>query len=406
MTDLAPVQEQSRIKSLDVVRGFALLGILPVNAAFFAAPLQAGQNPLLAPLAIDASTLWSWWTVHVLFEGKMITLFSMLFGASIFLVGGERCDRDRARVLQRRLAWLALFGALHGALIWYGDILLVYALTGFLVMLSRSWRPHTLFVAGGVLFAVSTLTYSGMGAALQYAPPEALEEMRATMWSLPDAEIQRIIAAYQAGALSATQENFNRWLAFIGYTPMFILRAAGLMLIGLGLFKTGFFSGRYSYRTYLLIGLAGAVALGLVAWQAWINWRLRFDFIHMMSAGTFANMALSPLISLLYASLMIALVKAGGVRLVTEPLAAVGRMAFTNYIAQSLIMTSIFYGGRGFGLWGEVDRPTLWAIVLAVWALQLIWSPLWLSRFRMGPLEWLWRRLSYARPVSMARAAA
>jgi uncharacterized protein len=81
-------------------------------------------------------------------------------------------------------------------------------------------------------------------------------------------------------------------------------------------------------------------------------------------------------------------------------------MAFTNYIAQSLIMTAIFYGGRGFGLWGQVDRPTLWLIVLAVWAVQLIWSPLWLSKFKMGPLEWLWRRLSYARPLAMARAAA
>ena len=104
MTDLAPVQEQSRIKSLDVVRGFALLGILPVNAAFFAAPFQAAQNPLLAPIAIDASSLWSWLVMHVLFEFKMITLFSMLFGASIYLVGGERSDKGRGAVLHRRHA--------------------------------------------------------------------------------------------------------------------------------------------------------------------------------------------------------------------------------------------------------------------------------------------------------------
>jgi uncharacterized protein len=98
------------------------------------------------------------------------------------------------------------------------------------------------------------------------------------------------------------------------------------------------------------------------------------------------------------------LVKAGA-DIITSPLAAVGRMAFTNYIFQSLIMTTIFWGGRGFGLFGEVDRPTLWAIVLGVWALQLIWSPLWLSRFEMGPLEWVWRRLSYGRRLSIVRAA-
>jgi uncharacterized protein len=406
MTDLAPVQEQSRIKSLDVVRGFALLGILAVNAAFFAAPFQAAQNPLLPPIAIDASTMWSWFLMHVVFEFKMITLFSMLFGASIYLVGGERSDKDRGGVLHRRLAWMVLFGALHGALIWYGDILLVYALTGFLVMFARSWRPRTLFIVGGVLFVLSTVIFVGAGAAMQFAPAEALEEMRNKMWSPPAEEIERIIAAYQAGVVSATRENIDNWLSFLGYMPMFMIRTAGVMMIGMALFKTGFFSGKSPYWVYLLMALIGAAALAVVARQAWINWQLRFDFVHMMGAGNLANTALSPFISLLYASLLIMLVKSGALRLLTEPLAAAGRMAFTNYIAQSLIMTTIFYGGRGFGLWGEVDRPTLWAIVLAIWAVQLIWSPLWLSRFKMGPLEWLWRRLSYAHPVSMAKTAA
>jgi len=100
--------------------------------------------------------------------------------------------------------------------------------------------------------------------------------------------------------------------------------------------------------------------------------------------------------------LLILLVKAGA-RFITEPLAAVGRMAFTNYLTQSLIMTTIFWGGRGFGLYGEVDRPTLIGIVVAIWVLQLIWSPLWLARFQMGPFEWIWRRLSYGRPVAMAK---
>jgi uncharacterized protein len=406
MTDLAPVQEQSRIKSLDVVRGLALMGILAVNAAFFAAPFQAAQNPLLGPTAINESTLWSWFIMHVFFEFKMITLFSMLFGASIYLVGGERSDKERGKVLHRRLAWMVLFGVIHGALIWYGDILLVYALTGLLVMFARSWRPRTLFIVGGILFVLSTLIFSGMGAAMQYAPPEALEELRNEMWAPPAEEIERIIAAYQAGVVSATAENLQSWLKFIGYIPMFMIRTAGVMMIGMALFKTGFFSGERPYSVYLMTALVGAIALALVAWQAWINWQVRFEFIHMMGAGNLANSALSIFISLLYASLLIMLVKAGALRLLTEPLAAAGRMAFTNYIAQSLIMTTIFYGGRGFGLWGEVDRPTLWAIVLAIWAVQLIWSPLWLSRFKMGPLEWLWRRLSYAHPVSMAKPAA
>jgi uncharacterized protein len=405
MTDFAPVEEANRIKSLDVVRGFALLGILAVNAAFFAAPFQAARNPLLPPLDINESTLWSWFLMHVIFDFKMITLFSMLFGASIYLVGGERTDKERGRVLYRRLAWLVVFGVIHGALIWYGDILLAYGLTGLLVMFARSWRPSALFTGGAVLFVLSTVLFSGLGATLQYAPADAIAESRADTWSPPAEEIARMTAAYQGDAISSTRENLNKWLAFVGFIPLVMLRTAGVMMIGMALFKTGFFSGKSPNRVYINTALIGAVALAVVAWQAWINWQLRFEFTHMMGAGNFANTVLSPLISLLYASVLIMLVKGNALRFLTAPLAAAGQMAFTNYISQSLIMTMIFYGGRGFGLWGQVDRPTLWAVVLAVWALQLIWSPLWLSRFKMGPLEWVWRRLSYGRPVAMAKAA-
>jgi uncharacterized protein len=405
MTDLAPVQEQSRIKSLDVVRGWALLGILAVNAIFFAAPFQTAQNPLLEPVALTDETTWSWYFMHVFFEFKMITLFSMLFGVSIFLVGGERSDKDRGKVLHRRLAWLALFGLLHGALLWYGDILLHYALCGFIVMLARSLSARTLFITGAAIFTLITALGGAFTAMMQMAPPEALEPMRAQMWSPPAAEIQETIAAYQAGALSSLQANFEVWYEFVWFMIFFMPRTIGLMMVGMGLYKWGFFSGAAKASTYWVVALIGAVALALVAWQAQINAARDFDFLHMMSAGNFANTALSPFISLLYASLLILLVKAGAVRFFTNALAAVGRMAFTNYLMQTIIMTTIFYGGRGFGLFGEVDRVGLWGIVVAVWAAQLIWSPLWLSRFSMGPFEWVWRSLSYARPVSMAKAS-
>ncbi len=133
---LAPVGESERIRSLDVMRGFAVLGILTVNAPFFAAPWQTAVNPLLPPLDVTPQTLWSWFVVHVFFEYKCITLFSMLFGASIYLVGGERSDKARGALLHRRLSWLLVFGLIHGTLIWYGDILVTYALTGFLVSVS------------------------------------------------------------------------------------------------------------------------------------------------------------------------------------------------------------------------------------------------------------------------------
>ncbi|MEZ5961007.1 MAG: DUF418 domain-containing protein [Hyphomonadaceae bacterium] len=410
MSDVAPVQEQSRIKSLDVMRGFALLGILAVNAAYFAAPWQAAVNPLTEPLAVNDDTMWSWWVMHTFFEFKCITLFSMLFGASIYLVGGERSDKARGAVLRRRLLWLMIFGLIHGLLIWYGDILFHYSLVGFLVLFARSWKPATLFIVGGIVYVLSFGMQTMNGPMMSMVPQEQLGpilEQIESVFALSREDFEGIQAAYQGGLVSGVQQNVSTWLEFVGHGVLGLIpRTFSVMLIGMALFKVGFLSGRAPVWLYVAMVLIGAASLGLVGYQALINWNLQFETIHMLGAGVAANAGLSIFISIGYASLFFLLVKAGA-KLLTEPLAAVGRMAFTNYIMQSLIMTTIFWGGgRGFGLWGEVDRLTLWAIVLAVWALQLIWSPLWLSRFEMGPLEWIWRRLSYAKPVRIGKAAA
>jgi len=410
MSDVAPVQETSRIKSLDVMRGFALLGILAVNAAYFAAPWQAAFSPLMEPLAVNDQTMWSWWVMHTFFEFKCITLFSMLFGASIYLVGGERSDKARGKVLHRRLFWLAIFGLIHGLLIWYGDILFHYALVGFLVMLARSWKPGTLFIVGGIIYLISFALQTMNGPLMSMVPPNQLgpilEQIEST-FAVSAADLERMQAAYQGGFISGVQENVSAWWTMVGHGVVGLMpRTISVMMIGMALFKVGFLSGRAPVWLYIVMVLIGAASLALVGYQALINWNLEFETIHMLGAGVAANAGLSIFVSIGYASLFILLVKAGA-RLLTEPLAAVGRMAFTNYIMQSLIMTTIFWGGgRGLGLWGEVDRLTLWAIVLAVWALQLIWSPLWLSRFQMGPLEWIWRRLSYGNQVRIGKAAA
>lgn len=409
MSEVAPVRVENRIKSLDAMRGFAVLGILAVNAAFFAAPWQTSFDPMLASLAVEATTLWSWLVMHVFFEFKCITLFSILFGASIFMVGGERDDKERGGVLTRRLVWLLIFGLIHALLIWYGDILVTYAITGFIVMLCRSWKPRTLLIVGVLLYLFALLVQSLLALFVDVMPSEALEATRAELarvFAVPPEELARMQGAYQGGFVSGVQENVNTWLTFMANALIgLVIRTAGVMMIGMALFKWGFLSGNAPKWLYGLMLAIGAGVLCVIGYQAWLNWEARFELMHMMTRGTFVNSALSIFVSIAYASLFVLLVKAGA-RLITEPLAAVGRMAFTNYITQSLIMTTIFWGGgRGFGLWGEVDRPTLWAIVLAVWAVQLIWSPLWLSRFSMGPLEWIWRRLSYGKPVAIGKAA-
>lgn len=403
MSELGPVQTESRIQSLDVMRGFAVLGILIVNAAYFAAPWQATQNPTLPPLAVDESTLWSWLVMHVFFEFKCITLFSILFGASIFLVGGERSDKERGALLRRRLLWLLIFGLIHALLIWSGDILVTYALTGFLVLLARSWKPQTLLIVGGILYALSAALMCSFGFFIEYISADQLAEIEAQMWRPPLDEIERVIGAYRGGLASAIAENFSSWKMFMmSSIVVLIARTAGVMMIGLALFKWGYLSARAPTWVYGLALAAGAASLTVIGWESLAAWQAGFEFTYMQTRGIIANIVLSIFVSIGYAALFALLVKAGA-RLFTAPLAAVGQMAFTNYIAQSLIMTTIFWGGRGLGMFGQVDRPTLVAIVLAVWALQLIWSPLWLSRFRMGPLEWIWRRLSYKGDVRLRR---
>jgi uncharacterized protein len=401
VSEASPVQKQDRILSLDVIRGFAVLGILAVNAQYFAAPWFNGINPGLPPLGVDATTLWSWLVMHAAFEFKCITLFSMLFGVSIFLVGGERSDKERGKLLRSRLFWLLIFGLIHALLIWYGDILVHYALTGFLVMLARSWRARTLLIVGILFYVLSSGLQAAFSLLFNLMPAEKLEGLAEQMWSPPQAEIDRIIGAMQGGLVSATAENVSTWLTFAPQSVFgLMLRTAGVMMIGLALFKWGFLSGKAKAWVYWLFLGLGVGAIGYIAYESRLAAQGGFDFVEMQTRSANINTALSIFGSLGYASLFI-LLTLGGWRFITGPLSAVGRMAFTNYLTQSLIMTTIFWGGRGFGLFGEVDRVELWGIVVGVWVLQLIWSPLWLSRFEMGPLEWVWRRLSYGKPVRM-----
>ena len=318
MSDVAPVQEQSRIKSLDVMRGFALLGILAVNAAFFAAPWQTSQNPLLPPLDVTENTMWSWFVMHVFFEFKCITLFSILFGASIYMVGGERSDKDRGRVLRGRLFWLLIFGLIHALLIWFGDILVTYALTGFLVLFARSWKARTLLIVGVVLYVLTILpTVLGIVFASSM-PPEALEQMQASqmemkpfMFAPSDEDVAAMMEAFRGDIISVTSANARLWATFFVFAVLgLIVRTAAVMMIGMGLFKLGFLSGQSPVWVYVVFLLLGMGALSVIAYEALQNWNEGYTFTRYVSGGTLANTALSIFGSIGYAALFVLLVKA------------------------------------------------------------------------------------------------
>lgn len=397
-----PVAVGARIQTLDVLRGVAVLGILAVNAAAFALPMAAAMAPEQSPFPLVGAAAVAHWTVEVFFHQKFVTLFSMLFGVSIFLVGGERGDEARGRLLRRRLFWLALFGLIHGAAFWYGDILLLYAWSGLFVMLMRSMSPRSLILFG----AAATLGLATLQAGTMWltanGPAALADALSDESMALAEGAVSASIAAYRSGWPAGLIENLKAWgflqgMSLFGY----VFSTVPLMMLGLGLFKVGFFHGRLPTRIYLALMVVGGALLALLGV---LEWReiMAGPGVEATSGWSEVVASYPIFITLAYANGLI-LLTSRGVGWVRRIFAPVGQMAFTNYLTQTLIMTSLFYMPWGPRLMGQVDYPGQWAIVVAVWALQLIWSPLWLSRFRMGPLEWLWRRLSYGHDLPLRR---
>lgn len=394
----APTAPGDRIFQLDMLRGWAVLGILAVNAMAFAWPIAAETSPgdVFGHTGADA---WGHWVTEVFFQDKFRTLFTLLFGVSIFLVGGDRDNEGRGRLLRSRLFWLAVFGAIHGAAVWYGDILLHYAYCGLIVLLMRSWSaPRLLWVGGGIsalwmlIATVAPLVLGGLG-------PEFSAKMAANAPQVTMEQLNAAVAAYKVGGAAPWIENLKAWAMLQGLSLFLIPVTVPLMLLGLGLFKAGFFSGRAPTAVYGLLVIVGAAILAVDGWASLPE----TDAASLPIAGLGgAAGGMAPLITLGYASLLLLMTRFG-LRFFTGRLASVGRMAFTNYLTQSLIMASLFYLPWGPQWMGTMGPAGLWPIVAGVWALQLVWSPLWLSVFSLGPLEWLWRCLTYRRMVPLRR---
>jgi len=400
---LAPVEARDRIASLDAMRGLAVLGILAVNASAFALPIVVQTDHWLAPFPLTGDNAVARWVVEVFFQQKFITLFAMLFGVSIFLVGGEGRDPARGRLLRRRLFWLGAIALIHGLVFWYGDVLLVYAVSGLFVMLMRGLSAKLLIGIG----LGATLTMGAMQAGLMWlitAGPPAVVEIFKTQDGGSAEAVRATIAAYHDGWAAPFIQNLIAWLiAQGGSLTMYVPATVALMMTGMGLFKAGFFSGRAPVRLYAAVVAVGATVLALLGWLEWTEIMAAPD--SHPTRGLAEVVASFPIfITLTYVSLIV-LATTRGLSVLTAALRPVGRMAFTNYLTQTLIMTTVFYLPWGPRLFGQVDFAGLWSFVVAIWAVQLVWSPLWLAAFRMGPLEWVWRRLTYGRPVPIRKGA-
>ena len=405
--DAGPVAQTARIVAIDVLRGFALLGILIMNVQSFAMPQAAYFNPT-AYGDLEGANLYVWLAGRMLADQKFMTIFSMLFGAGIVLMAGRAEARGGAgRVHYRRMGWLLVIGLLHAHLLWHGDILFTYAVCGMLVYPLRRLSPGRLVALGTTLLAVGSAFYVGIGMSLPYWPEEARAAFASEAWRPTPEIIEAELAAFRGGWLD---QQPVRSVAAFGFETFILIiwgfwRAGGLMLIGMGLFKREVFGARRSPRFYAgLVAAAVAVGLPLQAYGLSLDfargWPVRSFFI-----GLQFNYWPSIAVSLGYVGLVMLACRTVALRPFTRPFAAVGQTALTNYLLQTVLCTTIFYG-HGLGWFGSVDRVGQIGVVAGVWALQLVASPLWLRRFRFGPAEWAWRSLTYGARQPLRRMPA
>jgi uncharacterized protein len=410
------VPDVERIAALDVLRGFALLGILVMNIQSFAMIDAAYANPT-AYGNLEGANYLVWLLSHLLADQKFMTIFSMLFGAGILLMSGrrEKAGGRSAAIHYRRMGALAVFGLLHAYLLWFGDILFSYALCGMIVYLLRKLRPWALLLLGSFAVAVPSALFLLLGAFLLWVVPEMPPDVQADIepwtketsqgWQPSARRVDAELAAYRGGWVQELRERWPAALALqtILFGMYTFWRAGGLMLIGMALFQLGVFSASLPDKIYLAF-VAAALLLGIpiIAYGVHANFAAEWDVEYAEFVGSQFNYWGSIVVSLGWVGLVMLACKREVLRPLTRPFAAVGQMALTNYLLHTLICTTIFYG-HGFGLYGQVERVGQIEIVLAIWLFQLVVSPWWLHYFRFGPAEWLWRSLTYWRLPPMWR---
>lgn len=370
-----PISETERIQTLDVLRGVALFGILFVNIQDFAMVPDARYDPAISGGGGLVNEL-VWLGTFVFADTKFLAIFTVLFGAGIALADRRRRAKGERRALayHRRLIFLLLLGLAHSVLVWRGDILYYYAFWALALYFAPRIPTPILFGAGGLFFGLYSVQIG-----------KSLMLFRG-IYSWISVEVYRGSWREQ---VAWRLEHFVFDTALVPFQYAFHL--LGLMMIGMALLKCGFLEGRYPTRTYVALFLT-VFPGGLLLVYMGTKFQPGFESF----AHTEAFFWGSAYLSLAYMGAAVSASKLAPKSWPTRAVAAVGRMALTNYLMHSVICTTIFYG-YGFGFYENLDRTGQLGTVVAICLAQLIISPLWLKAYRYGPFEWLWRSVTYWR---------
>ena len=439
-TTLAPTTSSERIFALDTIRGFAVLGILLMNILGMGLSMPAYLVPSAVLGGDTGWNLWAWMAEMFYFEGTMRGLFTILFGAGVVLYTSrlERAGAGlrTADLYYRRNLWLIILGLFNGwVLLWMGDILFFYGLTALFLFVFRNLPARKLLLCAALVMCIQPLggavRYFSFVAVQKDAPALlALESSKAHLTSEQEGQLQlyhgwtgfiqpdaqtiaraseQMRASYSSAAArirSKVAEGEATEFFAIAPGPSGLWECAGMMLLGMALFKSGALTLGWSTRAYAVMLVAGyGIGLSVNAWE-----------IHYVTAHHFEVAAVLVPWSLTYdlgripvtlghVALAMLLVRSGMFRGIVSRFAAAGQMALTNYLAQSAIALVLFTG-LGFGWFNQLQRYQLYYVVFAIWAAELAWSPWWLRRFQFGPMEWLWRSLTRWELQPMRKAAA
>jgi uncharacterized protein len=407
MQQLAPVSSRQRLETLDVLRGFALLGILAMNIRAMSAPMSAYMYPYALFDYAGPSRLAYLFTT-IVFDLKMMGLFSMLFGAGVLLYANKPTESGRPpRALWfRRMFVLLAIGLVHAYFIWPGDILVPYALCGILLLWwMRNRTARTLLVSAIVMLTIGAafavvhgLTWGSMSEADRAVELELMMPTREQALG----HVSLMLGSYSQFVAGNAPSTFMFETMF--FLLFFFWRCGGMMLLGMSLYKSGFLEGRLPSSTYARVALiATPLGLGLAVIGARELDRVAYA-MPIRALVDLWNYAGAVFASIGYAATLIWVVKSQAMTGLRRRLAAVGQMALSNYLFHS-VTASVLFLGWGFGLAGRFDYAAQLLVVAAIWMVQLIVSPIWLRHFRFGPAEWLWRTLTYGQAQPMRHEA-
>ncbi len=396
---LNPSSKTERIDSIDMLRGFALFGVLLVNTQMFNDTLHTFSSN---PFSYEGTDQLVALLIQIFATGKFYTLFSFLFGLGFYLFTHRLAEKglNPLPLFSRRLFFLLVFGLLHMVFFWYGDILTGYAIGGFVLLLFYRQPPNRIRAWSLVILAGSILFLSWLVSSPTMNPgimtPQAYEVYQESL--------QRFVTQYREGSyLETVVFRLQREIPLVLMNFMvWIPKLVGIFLAGFYAGKIHLFQQIPKYSnglktTRLVSGIAGLLLTGLYLWIGSTRGLGALDVISQRNAFFVAELAkelATAVVALFYLSTLLLLWQKPAWKRKLSVLVPLGRMALTHYLTQSLFLTTIFYG-HGLGLMHQISLAQGVAITMAIYVIQVVLSHYWMQRFRQGPMEALWRKGTY-----------